>query len=88
MKSEKFKKKMITADHVFMTILFKELRTFFIKKMLKLSLKLSFFMNMIINKKKFIKLIHSFTMYHIKIENDDILYKLLYNFSIKKLVIL
>ena len=50
------------TDHVFMTILFKSLKMFFIKKMLKLFLELSFFMNMIINKKKFIKFIHDFAI--------------------------
>ena len=79
---------MITANHVFVIILLKKLKIFFMKKTLKLFLELSFFINVITDKKKFIKFIHNFTMYHIKIKDDDILYKLLYNLFIKKFVIL
>ena len=79
---------MIIINHVFIIILFKKLKTFFIKKTLKLFLKLSFFINMIINKKKFIKFIHNFMIYYIKIKNDNVLYKSLYNFFIKKFIIL
>ena len=76
------------TNHVFMTILFKELKMFFMKKMLKLFLKLSFFINVITDEKKSIKLIYNFVIYYIKIKNNDVLCKSLYNFFIKKLVIL
>ena len=79
---------MIIINYVFITILFKKSKTSFIKKMLKLFLKLSFFMNMITAKQKFIKFIYNFTMYYIKIENNNILYKSLYNLFIKKFIIL
>ena len=88
MKLKKFIKKIIIINHVFVTVLFKKLEIFFMKKTLKLFLKLLFFINVIINKKKIIKFIHDFAIYHIKIENNNILYKLLYNLFIKKLMIL
>ena len=53
-----------------------------------LSLKLKFYQNIIADLTQFFKSLHEFIMHYIETENEDILYKSLYNLLLKKLKIL
>ena len=53
-----------------------------------LSSELKFYQNVIADLTQFFKLLHEFAVHYIKTENEDIFYKFLYNFLLKKFKIL
>ena len=72
------------AAHIYVTVIsqvFKRNNALLLKSLLS---ELKFYQNVIADLTQSFKSLHEFVMHYIKTENENIFYKLLYNFSLKK----
>ena len=81
-------KNLNAAIHVYIAVISQAFKKNSILLLESLLLELKFYQDVIANLMQFFKSLHEFVMHYIKTENKNILYKFLYNLSLKKLKML